>query len=888
MMKIILISGALFSLFLQAQTENQIKQAKSYMQKNNISIEKAKNIAKSKGYSTDQISKVIESEKQDKTLHNRKSKPDNSYFNQDFENTESPKEIINKKNSEEEFQVKNEMNLIERSSKLNYFGYEIFKNDPELFQAAMLGLVEPNYLIGPGDEIIVMIWGETQFRQVLTVNREGFIFIPEIGQVFVNGLNLNMLESKLFKVLSQSYSSLDSRNNKATTFLDVSLGKLRPLSIQVVGEVLQPGSYTINPSATIFSSLYYFKGPTTLGSLRDIHLIRGGEKITSIDFYDFLLTGKKISDQKLQLDDVIFIPKRKKTVSIIGAIQKPAIYEIKEHEKLLDLILLAGGLKAEAYLDRAQIDRIIPFKDRKTAQMDRVLKDFSIKDLTDSNNNLNLEDGDIINIFSISDKRENTVKIDGAISRPGSYDLGDSLYLKELILKADNLLGDAYLDRADIYRIKDDLKTELIKINIYKALENDVSHNIKLKANDSIKVYSKSDMISENFVQIYGQVKNPGSYPLIENMSIYDLLFLGGSVLDSVFNKKTYLKRADLIRFDENNINQIIKSFDLGNMLKKENNSEDIILKPGDQIYVYSNDILNYKKTISVFGDINNPKNYFYKKNMNLKDIILEAGGLTKNIEFFEVDIVSFIYHESKKEGKLKKYKINDKLKLKASEDAKINSLEEIKINPYDYIFFRKANYIQKQKLITVEGEVLFPGKYSILHDKETIYDIIQRAGGLKNNANISRSTFSRKSTIVRMDLAFNLNTKNKKNNFILKDGDVITIKEKSNLVSVEGELNVPGFYEYKKGLRVSSIITNAGGLTVDANTDGIYIIYPNGRSKKYSRVFRNHKITDGSIIRVGRQKEKEPIDTTEYLKEITMIISNFVQAVSIIILARN
>ena len=139
---------------------------------------------------------------------------------------------------------------------LQFFGYDIFKSDPELFQQTSVGAVDPNYLIGPGDEIIVMMWGETQFREVLTTNREGFIFIPEIGQVFVNGLNLSLLESKLYRVLSQSYASLTSQSGKATSFLDVSLGNLRPLRIQVLGEVSQPGAYTVSPSATLFSSLY--------------------------------------------------------------------------------------------------------------------------------------------------------------------------------------------------------------------------------------------------------------------------------------------------------------------------------------------------------------------------------------------------------------------------------------------------------------------------------------------------------------------------------------------------------------------------------------------------------------------------------------------------------
>ena len=174
--------------------------------------------------------------------------------------------------------------------------------------------------------------------------------------MFVNGLSLDLLESKLFRVFSQSYASLNPQGRAPTTFLDVSLGNLRPLRIQVLGEVAQPGAYTVSPSTTLFSALYYFNGPTTLGYLRVIKLIRGGVKISSIDFYNYLLTGEKPKDQKLQLDDVIFIPSRLNTVSIEGEINRSGIYELRPEESLADLIAIAGNLKITAYMDRAQID----------------------------------------------------------------------------------------------------------------------------------------------------------------------------------------------------------------------------------------------------------------------------------------------------------------------------------------------------------------------------------------------------------------------------------------------------------------------------------------------------------------------------------------------------
>ncbi len=442
---------------------------------------------------------------------------------------------------------------------LPYFGYDVFEGDPALFQASTLGAIDPHYSIGPGDEIIIMMWGETQFRQVFTVGREGFIFIPDVGQVFVNGLALENLEKKLFLVLSQSYASLNPSQGHATTFLDVSLGNMRPLRIMALGEVGQPGAYSVNPSTTLFTSLYYFQGLTSLGSLRDVRLIRGGKQIVSIDLYDYLLTGKPTNDVRLQLDDVIFIPPRGKTVSIQGEIKREAIYELKKGETLEELITIAGGLKATAYLDRAQVDRIVPFEERAEVGMDRILLDVDLNDILYRDSDFILQDGDQVQLFSVLDIRQNVVVITGAsVGRPGIYDLGDSLRLSELIMQADSLLGDAYVDRADIVRFRKDLREELIKVNLGRAMAGDQEHDILLQPMDRVQIYSLTEMIPSHQVALSGHVKRPGRYPLLEEMTLYDLIFKGGGFIDEEYLKRTYLQRAELVRVSEDTVTKEI------------------------------------------------------------------------------------------------------------------------------------------------------------------------------------------------------------------------------------------------------------------------------------------------------------------------------------------
>ena len=635
------------------QTAQEINEAKKIIEKTGMTKDQIINAAKARGYSDQEINSAIQKEQ---TLSNSRS----GSIPESSENVVLPElgksnEIINGKPNPEMIvgeMKKDEIKIIDELDKaidekfqsgrtgIPYFGYDIFKKDPALFQATSVGAVDPDYLIGPGDEIIVMLWGETQFRQVLKVDREGFVFIPEIGQVFVNGLDLNLLESKLFRVFSQSYASLSPQGSRTpTTFLDVSLGNLRPLRIQVLGEVAQPGAYTVSPSATLFSALYYFNGPTFFGSLRDIQLIRDEERIASIDFYDYLLTGKKPKDQKLQLDDVIFIPPRLKTVSIKGEVNRNGIYELKHSENLDDLIEIAGGLKVTAYLGRSQVDRVVPFTDREKLGMDRMYIDLNLNEVIESEEGFLLQDEDHVQIFSILDNRQNVVELTGAVIRPGYYDTGGSLKLSQLIYNADGLLGDAYLERVDVVRVKADFTEELIKLNLGQAIDGDPKNDIELQGSDKVRVYGMKEMVSQTYVSIEGHVKNPGRFKLQKNMTLYDLIFKAGGVLDEEYKNKIYLERADLIRLNDDGITSKIKSFNLGKLIQSPESELNLVLKPDDVIRVYEKETFIFNKPVSIQGSIRLPGNYSLKTGMNLKDLILESGGLNENIYRFKVEI---------------------------------------------------------------------------------------------------------------------------------------------------------------------------------------------------------------------------------------------------------
>lgn len=987
--KIFIVIYILFN-WIFSQTEGQINQIKSYAKDNNLSQNQIEKIAKSQGYSDKQISQALKEDINAKT--DSFSSGSISENNLNSNQNQTGKSIEREAIPEDVVIINDDLKILDETNEdlrkktstskreIKYFGYDIFSGDPSLFQMASSGIVDPSYLVGSGDEIIAMLWGETQFRQVLKVDREGFVFIPEIGQVFVNGLNLTLLESKLFKVFSQSYASLNPINKNPTTFLDISLGNLRPLRIQVLGEVLQPGAYTVSPSATLFSSLYYFNGPTYLGSLRDVQLIRGNKKIKSIDFYDYLLTGKKQDDQKLQLDDVIFIPRRKKSVTIQGEINRVGIFELKSNESLIDLIKIAGGLKITAYLDRAQIDRVIPFDERDNTKMDRKFFDVNLKNVINSGKNIKLQDGDKIKIFSILESRRNIVEIAGSVTRPGTYELGDSLRVSELINKADGILGDAFLEKIDIIRTKDNYTKEILNYNLSEVLSGNKKHDILLKEMDRVRVYGTTEMIPQTYVSIIGHVKKPGFYPLVDNltlydlifnaggyvdnefkkktyleraelirqlgtsnqkeiipfelhkllekeglanlelspndkirifgideieggkqyvevegnvknpgryelfkqnMKIYDLLFRAGGFNDQIFKSKTYLERADLIRVEDDRITKKIIPFNLNEILNDLNSDQNFLLKSGDKIRIYSEEVFNTVKPVTINGIIRNPGMYEYKTGMSLQDLILESGGIKDEFYQYRIEI-SRIDPKNKNLNKFATTTLIDVNNIDGYSSSKSVLLE-----PFDLIHIRPNPYFRSQKQIEIIGEVLYPGKYTILTSNEKITDIIKRSGGLRDNAYLKGSKYFRNDERINLDFIEILKNPKSKLNFKIKSGDQIVVVSYPNTIKIIGQVNTPGTHKYIKGKRLRSYLAQAGGLTPKADIDNIWVEYPDGDSKRFNKLsLLSPKVFDGSIIIIGTKEEEEPFDRTEFAKEVTSILANLAQVITIMSLA--
>jgi len=503
--------------------------------------------------------------------------------------------------------------------KLKYFGFDIFNKAKIDFSPEVYGPVDDNYPIGPGDEIIISVWGEVQLRHDLTVDREGQVYIPDVGVVTLNGLSLKKVKKRLKRIMGKSYSSITK--NKA--FLDVSVGKLRSIRVFVVGDVQSPGVFNVPALTTPFNMLFYAGGVLERGSLRNISLIRSNRVIKKLDFYQFLLNGKDFSDVRLQTHDVLLVHPAAKHVSLSGAVKNPAIYELTGKEGLQDLITFAGGFTANAYINAVQISRFVNNKDQKLITVDysKLLKD---------GKSLVLKDGDRVTVSVLDRKLKNYISITGPIYGPKRYAFHTGMTIKDLFAQVDSISGDAYLKRVQITRTLPDLKKQIFSINLKEFLANN-DQDLLLAPEDLITINSKNTLFPEDSVHIYGAVNKPGNYLLKKDMTLKDLVFAAGG-----FKKNALITEAEVSRVNPKNTNPknlatilyVPIDSNYTKMLDKDE-SELFFLEANDNIFIRTNSDWELQRNVSITGEVKRPGVYTLRnKTERITDLIKRAGGL--------------------------------------------------------------------------------------------------------------------------------------------------------------------------------------------------------------------------------------------------------------------
>ena len=766
---------------------------------------------------------------------------------------------------------------------LPYFGYNVFGSGPDSFQPSTPGPVDEGYVVGPDDELRLTVWGATEFQYELRVDTEGRTNIPNIGLVTVAGKTLKELRNSLKLRLAQSYAGLVK--TPPTIFMDLSVTRFKPIEIFVLGEVSNPGAYTVTSNATLFNVLYAVGGPTTNGSLRDIRIIRNGRVLTSVDFYDLLLNGVLADNTPLLNNDRIFIPPRANEIRIQGPVRRAAIFELKEDEDFSDVLVFAGGLQPEVYTDRMQINRIIPMAERTDASRAREVLDFSLREVMSGEQTISLVDGDRIQLFSITGINDNVVEINGAVDQPGTFELNDRLQtIRDLILAADSLRENAYLGQAELIRTNEDLTQTYLTINLANALEGNPSDNLFLQKQDQLTIYTLDNIRQFGAVSIGGAVRNPSSYPWRDSLRVYDLLFKAGGLFDEEYKEQIHLDRADLIRRNSDGRTTEILSFNLEEALNETGFGLEL-LQPYDNIRIYPNTVqLVTGKYVVIEGAVKNPGRYTFDENMTLEDLLLKAQGFNENSFVGRVEITRteepstpqqkarlFTHNLIPNPAEHHRFYTNDMFW------SLMDNAERFRLRHMDRVYVRTNPDFETQQAVTVSGEVNFPGNYTILNQNEPLRSIIERAGGLTDEAYAKGGRVIRDSTQVIISLEDNL--RGGTQDFLIRAGDQISIPKKPGVVLVTGNVALDGFIEYEKGKRVKYYLNRAGGL--QPNTAKYFqLTQANGtifRVKRKGLLRDNPVVEDGAILRAifELEPEKEPFDMREVIVELTSITTS-------------
>src|ERR1019366_7952761 len=409
------------------------------------------------------------------------------------------------------------------------FGLNVFRSTTSEFQPNLSGPVDANYRLGPGDQLVLILTGDVELTRTLDVTREGFVLIPQVGQIPVANLTLAQLESVLYARLGRVYSGV--KREGATTRFSVSVSKLRSNQIFVNGDVDRPGSYRISSAGTALTALYAAGGPSDIGSLRNISVRRGGKTVATLDVYDYLLRGDASGDVRLENGDVVFVPVHGARVRIAGEVNRPATYELKEGETLADLVAAAGGFSATAGRQRLQIERITPPAQRTNAGRDRVLLQVTSDQLAGGNvPALRVETGDVVRVEPVDLRVRSRIAVSGNVWLPGTQGYTAGMTLSQALRRAGGAKPDTYLGEVLVTRLESDSTRAQLRATLRDTTGAVLGNDLTLRDDDEVRVFSRTEFRPARYVAISGAVRKPGQYPYREGITMRDLALLAGGL----------------------------------------------------------------------------------------------------------------------------------------------------------------------------------------------------------------------------------------------------------------------------------------------------------------------------------------------------------------------
>lgn len=643
------------------------------------------------------------------------------------------------------------------------FGHDIFRSKLLSFEPNSSVAVAPTYVLGPGDEVIIDVFGASQVTNKLKVAPDGSINIPRIGPVNVSGLTVDRAQSQIHAAMGKHYQNAS---------IKLSVGQTRTMSINVMGEVKVPGTYTLSAFATVFHALYMAGGINDVGTLREVKVVRNGRVISVIDVYDYIMSGKLTGNIRLNDNDVIIVGSYQNLVNISGNVKRPMWYEMKKDESLRSLLDFCSGFTGNAYTKNIKVTRSAGDK----------MSVYSVDEFNFTS--FRLCDEDQVFVQGNEKRYSNLVSVNGAVKRPGEYELDAAKTLKGLLELAGGLDDNAMTTRAVILRMNENRTLKTITVNL-KGIVNGTEPDVALKNEDVLRIATIANITSERKMTITGEVWNPGEFDFSENTSIEDLITLAGGLKESA-------------------------------------------------------SLLN----VEVSRRIIDP--------MASSDSIVKSQTFTYNL----------------------------------SENLEVSKDNTLILRPYDVVSIRRSPVYEAQQTVTLEGEVVFGGNYTLNNDRTRLSDVIKRAGGLKKNAYVRNarlvrvmdanerdrmnqfqeliaerndslvadSYIAKTEYNVAIDLEEAMKNPGSSADLILRNGDRIIVPQQLNTVKISGEVLYPNDITFMEGKGKSYYINEAGGYTKKAQKRRAYIVYANGHVSKLSK----GKIESGCEIVVPKKEQKD------------------------------
>lgn len=694
------------------------------------------------------------------------------------------------------------------------FGSELFANSNIKFEPNLRMATPKSYVIGPDDQLLVDLTGDNEVNYKLQVSPEGTIRLQYVGLVSVGGLTIEQAISKIKNSMGGTYPGLRT----GRTQLAINLGNIRSIKVTLLGEVVRPGSYTLSSLSTVFNALNASGGPNENGSFRKIQVVRNNKVIATIDVYDFLLNGIQTGNVRLQDQDVINIPVYQSRVEMAGEVKRPALFEVLNTESLEDVIKFAGGFSNKAYTARIKV--------LQNTNKERKITDVFADDFT-KYTPLN---GDKYVVEPILDRFANRVEIIGAVFRPGQYELESGLTLKQLILKADGLKEDAFLNRGYISRLNSDNTLALQSFDVGKILSG-AEQDILLKREDKITIPSLFDLRDEYKVDIKGEVRNPGKFDFAEGMTLESLIQMAGGFKDGATPDRVEIARR-IKNSDAKSINSItaeVINVSISPDLKLIDSAP--VLQPFDIVSIRSSEGYQVQQQVKIEGEVLYPGIYtITRKDERISDLIKRAGGLTA---------LSFAEGASLKRPGPDKPEEDDETELDKNGKPKVKKESKAARDAA-----KKKEEEEMQKLANLKR-------------------LQQENGNATDTAQLVKEVKTLGSDLVGIDLVRILKKPQSRYDLLLEDGDVVKVPKQLQTVKVTGEVLRPISVVYSPSKSLKSYINGAGGFTYNANKKGTYIQYANGSvdANRKFLFFNNYpKVKPGAEVFVPKRAPREKL----------------------------